>query len=172
MLTLTLMRHAKSSWDDAEADDHDRTLARRGSKDAPAMAKWLAAQGVAPDLVLCSSAARTRATLTLVLPALAHPPAQIAHERGIYLATPETLLGRLREVEDGVTSVLLIGHNPGMHALALDLAGTGRRRSLAQLALKFPTSGIAIFDIDRLHWRDLAPGCGSLRAFMAPKMLV
>ncbi|MHA1180671.1 MAG: SixA phosphatase family protein, partial [Alphaproteobacteria bacterium] len=99
MLTLSLLRHAKSSWDEPGLSDHERPLAKRGQKAAPKVGAALAGMGVQPDLVLCSSAARTRETLSLVLQKFPAPPPQVVYEESIYMATPAALLMRIRSVE-------------------------------------------------------------------------
>jgi phosphohistidine phosphatase len=171
MLTLSLLRHAKSSRDDAELEDHERPLAKRGTKDAPRIGRFMAAEEVRPDLVLCSSAVRTRATLTLVLAELPGRPPEIAYDDELYLAAPPGLLGRLAKVKASVGHVLMVGHNPGLHALALALTGGGEHKALAGLAGKFPTGALAVIDFDAGSWSALKPGSGHLRLFMTPRRL-
>src|SRR5512145_290445 len=111
MLTLALLRHAKSSWSDATALDRDRPLAARGLADAPLMGKALAERGIDPELVLCSSARRSRDTLDLVLPNLRVEP-KVVYEDALYHASAEEMLGMLHGIEPGASRVLLVGHNP------------------------------------------------------------
>jgi phosphohistidine phosphatase len=170
-LTLCLLRHAKSSWDDAALDDHERPLAERGARDAARIGTWMADAGLVPDLVLCSDAVRTRATLALVLSALADVAPQIATEPGLYLAAAEAMTARLQAVE-GARTVLMIGHNPGIHALALDLIGSGETKALAHLAMKYPTAALAVLRFEgATAWRDIAAGRGRLVHFVTPKSL-
>jgi phosphohistidine phosphatase len=129
------MRHAKSSWKDASLDDHDRPLAGRGRKASKAIGRYMRDHDVEPELVLCSSAKRARQTLERLGPA--GMDARIEPE--LYGAGAGSLLARLREVPDEVSSVLLIGHNPGMQELAHRLAG---------LDDKFPTAALATFEVD------------------------
>src|SRR5262245_10659154 len=124
MLTLSLLRHAKSSWEDASLDDFERPLAKRGESAAPRMAAFMAQHGLAPELILCSPAVRTRQTLDLVLPHLADTPT-VVFEDSFYLAAPSVLLARLRKIEGKVRHVMIIGHDPGMQGLALELSGKG-----------------------------------------------
>jgi len=170
-LTLSLLRHAKSSWDDPATDDFDRPLGERGRRDAPRMGAFMAAQGLVPDRVLCSPARRTRETLALVLPSLGPPPPAVEHARDLYLATGETLLGRLRSGNARDSHVLLLAHDPGLQDLALALAGAGPREALAALARKFPTAALAVIDLDAADWRSIGPRTGRLRLFMTPKRL-
>lgn len=169
MRTLILLRHAKSSWDDPELDDHERPLNRRGTKDAPRMGEAMAALGLAPDVVLCSDAVRTRATLTLVLSVLGRHPPRVSIEPRLYLAEPAAIMELVRALPADDRQCLVIGHNPGIHALALELTGTGDRKLLAALATRFPTAGLAVIDLDASSWKDVRPGMGRLREFAGPK---
>ncbi|HXF54451.1 MAG TPA: histidine phosphatase family protein [Hyphomicrobiaceae bacterium] len=171
MLTLSLLRHAKSSWSDPELDDHERPLAKRGIKDAPRIGRFMAAAKLVPDLVLCSGAVRTRATLTLVLAELPHTPAEILYEEDLYLAAPAAMLARLSKVKLPARHVLMVGHNPGLQALALELTGEGARKGLAGLAGKFPTGALAVIDFDLGSWSALRAASGRLRLFVTPRRL-
>jgi len=143
MLTLTLLRHAKSSWEEPSLKDFDRPLSKRGENAAPRVGAYMAAQGLAPELVLCSPAVRARQTLDLVLPHLAGTPT-VEYEEAFYLAAPSALLGRLRKISAKVHHVMIVGHDPGMQGLAMDLAGTGDAETLQALTHKFPTAGLAV----------------------------
>ena len=165
--TLHLLRHAKSSWDDEALADHERPLAPRGRRDAKAIAEHLKrtlASG--PELVLCSSAVRTRQTLELVAPGLGEP--RIEYDEAIYGASAGGLMARLRAVPDGVESVLVIGHNPGLQDLALELASTGAQ--LPRLAAKFPTCAVATLAVAG-PWSALEDGDAELTAYVIPKQL-
>jgi phosphohistidine phosphatase len=171
MLTLSLLRHAKSSWADRELEDHERPLAKRGTKAAGAMGAFIAKEGLRPDLVLCSGAVRTRATLALVLPELGTPAPQVVYDDVLYMATPAALLGRVQKVTDEARHVMLIGHNPGLHALALELTGKGNRKDVEALATKFPTAGLAVLTFKARKWSDLCAGDGKLELFVTPRQL-
>jgi phosphohistidine phosphatase len=116
--------------------------------------------------VLCSSAARTRETLERIRPALGSPEVRI--EQGLYQASSAELLERLRELPGGIESVILIGHQPAIHQLALTLAGDGA--GLARLRGKFPTAGLATLRFTG-EWGELRPGCAELVGFVRPKEL-
>ena len=167
MHTLHLLRHAKSSWADEGLPDHDRPLAPRGVKNAKRMAEHLRTVEMAPDLVLCSTALRTRQTLELVAPALADAPIELADD--LYGASLEALLERLRRLPDSVGTVLVIAHNPGLEDLALHLAAPGPIRD--ELAVKFPTGALASLEIGQGSWADLRPGGAKLVSFTAPRSL-
>jgi phosphohistidine phosphatase len=171
MLTLSLLRHAKSSWADRELEDHDRPLAKRGTKAAGAMGAFIAKEGLRPDLILCSGSVRTRATLALVLPELGTPAPQVEFDEGLYMATPAALLARVQEVTRDMRHVMLIGHNPGMHALALELTGKGNKKDVEALASKFPTCGLAVLTFKARKWSDIGSGAGKLELFMTPRRL-
>jgi phosphohistidine phosphatase len=171
MRTLLLLRHAKSSWDDPELDDHERPLNKRGTRDASHMGELIGERGLAPDAVLCSDAVRTRATLTLVLAAAGARPARIQIQPRLYLAEPPAIIELVRALPAECQRCLVVGHNPGIHALALGLTGSGERKALAALAIKFPTGGLAVIDLDVEGWGDVRPGAGALRLFTSPKDL-
>lgn len=171
MRKLLLLRHAKSSWDATGLDDHERPLNKRGVRDAPVMGAYIAKHDLNPDLVLCSDAVRTRATLTLLLPALGAPSPAVRYEPRLYLAEPAAIVEVLHRVDPKVERCLVVGHNPGMHALALGLVGDGDRKDLSALAMKFPTACLAVIDFDDVPWKGLKPGTGRLRAFVSPKLL-
>lgn len=169
MRTLTLLRHAKSSWDDNDLDDFERPLSKRGATAAPEMGRAMRELAIRPDLVLCSSAVRTRATVALTLLELGRPPPEVRYEDSLYLASPSVLLGHIRKVEAKVQSLLLVGHNPGMHALALELAGVAERDDLARLATKFPTAAMANITFDVASWRDVRAAEGRLVLYLTPR---
>jgi phosphohistidine phosphatase len=168
MLRLGLLRHAKSSWKNPTMPDFDRPLATRGRVDAPLMGKAMAARGLAPDLVLCSAARRTRDTLDLVLPELKSEP-KVIYEDSLYHASPETMLQMLQGVDPSVSQVLLIGHNPELQALALDLIGIGPQHLRDRLAAKLPTAGLVVVTFPMGGWKDVEVNSGELKLFLTPK---
>ena len=168
MRNLYLLRHAKSSWSDPTLSDHERPLAPRGRRDAKRIAAHLLELGIAPELVLCSTAVRTRETLELIRPALGSA-ATVELEAGLYAAWAETLLERLRQVPAERTSVMLIGHNPGLQDLALVLASSGPGRD--RLEAKFPTAALATLTVPAASWTELSPGEAVLAAYVVPKEL-
>ena len=168
MHSLYLIRHAKSSWSDPTLPDQERPLARRGRRDAKRIARHLLRLGIMPELVLCSPAQRTRETLELVRPALG-TTATVRLEAELYAASAETLLERLRAVPEEVASVMLIGHNPGLHDLALLLASAGTE--LERLEAKFPTAALATLTLPRATWRRLSQADAVLAAYVVPKQL-
>jgi len=144
MHTLHLLRHAKSSWKE-DVDDHQRGLNRRGREAARRVGEHLPAVG-SLDLVLASSATRTRQTLDLVLARFAARP-RIQIEDELYLAGAERLLDRLRRLAEEDRNVLLIGHNPGLRELALALVDATAPASVPLVSGKFPTAARVSFHV-------------------------
>jgi phosphohistidine phosphatase len=131
------------------------------------MAQHLERKGIAPELVLCSPSRRTRETLTRIAPSLGKS-ADVRIEPELYAASAPVLLEVLHEVPDGVESVMLICHNPGIQDLALSLAGAGSES--ARVRSKFPTAAMATLELDG-SWRELAPRSAELVSFVKPKEL-
>jgi phosphohistidine phosphatase len=160
---LTLLRHAKSSWAEADVADHDRPLNKRGRRDAALVGRHLRATRFHPDLVLCSSATRTRQTLELLHLA---GTVDVLIEDGLYAAEMSALADRLRAVPPTASSVLVVGHNPGLEELTRSLIGEG-----VALGEKFSTAAMAEVDLPIATWDELGSGKGRLRAFVVPRDL-
>ena len=123
--------------------------------------RWL------PDVVLCSSARRTCETAALLdLP----ETTEVVVEHDLYLADPDTVLHRIRAVDDRVTTLMVIGHNPTMHEVALDLVADGNKHALRNVGEKFPTGALAVLDVDG-SWAALANRTAHLAAFVTPREL-
>lgn len=163
---LLLIRHAKSSWDDASLSDRERPLAKRGRTAAERMGPHLRKKGLHPDTVLCSSAMRTRETLEL----LEFRGADVTYLDELYGASAQELLEGASEVRAGAEVVAIVGHNPGVQDLAIELTGNDAATGAARLRQKFPTCAVAIFDVDGA-WSDLAPERVRLASFVVPKDL-
>jgi phosphohistidine phosphatase len=156
---LFILRHAKSSWDDPGLADHERPLAPRGRRAVEAIAAHLNAEGITPDLVLCSSSRRTRETLEGVA--------------DLYAASCEDVLERLHQVPDEIGSVMLVGHNPTLQALVLRLADDEAATNgspLAEVRRKFPTGALATLTFDGT-WQELSPRSARLASYVRPKSL-
>ncbi|WP_027133891.1 SixA phosphatase family protein [Geminicoccus roseus] len=166
MVTILLLRHAKSRWDEGNLPDHERGLAPRGERAAPRVGHWAAMNGWLPDRVLCSTAARTVATARLFLAAAGiDPPVELRKE--IYEARPSVLLALIQAQPEG-GRLMLVGHNPGFHELALQLAGKGADPRLDE---KFPTGALAAIEFDAPSFAEVRPGEGRLAAFALPREL-
>jgi phosphohistidine phosphatase len=165
--TLYLVRHAKSDWDDPGLADRDRPLAARGRKAASTLAGHIERSGISPALVLCSPARRTMDTLRLISGSF-RDPVEILVEDELYGAPMGDLLRRLRRVPAATASVMLIGHNPAVHELAVALARS--TDDLKQLRAKFPTGAMATLAIPGA-WKDLGDEPADLREFAVPREL-
>ncbi|MFC0596910.1 SixA phosphatase family protein [Streptomyces palmae] len=162
---IVLLRHAKADW--AQESDHERPLAERGRTDALVAGRWLAGSGISLDLTLCSTALRTRETWKLAVAELPQRPKTVYEER-MYEASLGELIALLNEVSDEVADLLLVGHNPGMHALADALAGEAEGDLLSRMNRSgFPTAAIAVVTFDG-SWKSVEHGVGRLTAFWTP----
>lgn len=166
-LTLTLLRHAKAAREGGEGGDIARPLTGRGRRNAEAVGAHMAEAKITPSLILCSAAARTLETLDLVLPHLPAKP-KISLLDTLYLAGPLVLLKRLHAVPGKTAHVMIIGHNPGLHALALDLIADGPQDLIGALGRKLPTSGLVVLSFDLAGWDEVVAGTGTLVSFTAP----
>ena len=166
---LVLLRHAKSAWPDG-VPDHERPLAPRGCRDAPAAGRWLRKSGLVPDRVLCSTAQRARETWQLAEEKLgAHP--QTVFEQRVYGATSAELLDLARHAPAGVATLMIVGHDPAMQELTLDLAsaqpGDEGLEAVSRVRVKFPTAAVAVLAFTGT-WPKLAPGQARLADFAVP----
>lgn len=168
MLTLSLLRHAKSSWSRPGLADRDRPLAPRGEAAALLMGRTMAKHGLDPQLVLCSSARRARDTIALVLPELRTEP-RVAYEDALYHASAAEMLQMLHDVGASVGSLLMVGHNPELHGFALDLIGSGSKRLRERLMLKLPTAGFIVITFQAGDWEDITVNSGRLTLFLTPR---
>ena len=171
MLNLTLFRHAKSSWELNGLDDRERPLNARGLAAAPLMGAFLRDNRIRPDLVLCSTAVRTRQTLDLAIAEM-KPVPKVKHEAALYLADPFLLLERVRKTPRTVKHLMIIGHNPGLQILGVELIGDGDPEPIKAISDKLPTAGVVVITFDAKTWSDVGPGKGRLAHFATPKLLM
>lgn len=167
MKSLTLLRHAKSVWDDPVARDFDRPLNPRGRRAAQAVGEAVKAAGLGFDLVLASPARRVIETLDEV--AAAFGPLDPVFEPRLYLASADTLLEIARAAGDGIDRLMLVGHNPGLESLALRLTRRSPLRS--ELELKYPTGTLAGIALPVERWNEVGDGMGTLMRFIRPRDL-
>jgi phosphohistidine phosphatase len=168
MNTLHLLRHAKSSSKE-DVEDYERPLSRRGREVARHIGKYLPVKLGPIDLVLCSSARRTRETLDLALSEFSPRP-RILIEDELYLASSAKLMSRLRRLKSGDVSVLIIGHNPGLQELALALADDNSPDFRALASGKFPTAACASFAVPP-EWSALGYSRHNLTGYVTPASL-
>ncbi|MCW2810442.1 MAG: histidine phosphatase family protein [Friedmanniella sp.] len=164
--TLVLVRHAKSSWD-LDVDDHQRPLSSRGRRDAQAIGTFLGEHDLHPDLVLCSTAVRTRETWTrAAADRLADVTVRL--EPTIYRAWVPELVGLLRALPDSVRTAVLVGHAPGVPDVVEHLCPRTDAEDWNRLEAKFPTSGVALVEVPG-SWAELGKGRARLRQFAVPR---
>jgi phosphohistidine phosphatase len=162
MKTLLVLRHAKSSWNDPQLDDHERPLNERGRRDGPRMGKLVREYGLIPDIVISSDAVRARLTAEAVA-AAARYAGEILLDPHLYLASPADIVSLLRTVRENAETVMIIGHNPGLEELVEQL--TGERHDL-------PTAALAHIVLEIDQWRDLERSTrGTLLGHWRPKEL-
>jgi phosphohistidine phosphatase len=169
MKTLTLLRHAKSGWDDPVTRDFDRPLNRRGRRAARTVGAEMRAQGMQFDRVLASPALRVVETLEEV--AGAYGELRPSYEPRLYLATTETLIELIHAVPEPIDRLLLVGHNPGLELLALGLSGGSDSRLRGEIEVKYPTGTLAEIALDVEGWWQVDEGCGSIARFIRPRDL-
>jgi phosphohistidine phosphatase len=170
MRTLYLLRHAKASWSDPAQADIDRPLTERGRRDAANLGEHLRLSGCRPQVVVCSPALRTRQTLDLIATGLGLQARAEVDER-LYGASAQALWQRVHELPDTVTEALLVGHNPGMHELAVNLADHGDDKLRARVREKFPTCAFVTIAWDRDVWADLRRSAATLHDYVTPRDL-
>lgn len=168
MKTLTLLRHAKSTWDDPVARDFDRPLNRRGKKAARTVGREMQRLGLEFDRVLASPAARVQETLAEVAAGYGRP-LDPDFDQSIYLAETGTLLDLVRNTDESAERLLVAGHSPGMESLALLLSEPGPLRS--EIEVKYPTGTLAEISLPVEKWSEVAPGIGRVERFIRPRDL-
>lgn len=162
---IVLLRHAKAEW--SQDSDHERPLAERGRKDAPVAGRKLVDSGIAFDLALCSTAARTRETWKLAVHEMPERPRTVYEER-LYEASLGELIALVNETPDEVRNLLVIAHNPGMHALADALSGASEGDALARMTRGgFPTAAFAVVEFSG-NWKGVEHGIGKLTEYWTP----
>jgi phosphohistidine phosphatase len=170
MKTLTILRHAKSGWDDPLLRDFDRPLNAKGQRAARLMGHHLASLGLRFDHVVASSAVRVRETIDDFARGygdLAEPE----WDKTLYLASTDTLLDHIHALPDAANRVLMIGHNPGLEELVLLLTPDDGGHARDAVEVKFPTASVAEIDFAVDHWADAKAGGGLLVRFIRPRDL-
>jgi phosphohistidine phosphatase len=163
-----LLRHGEAASADGLAD-LDRQLTERGRNAAWRMGRYLAAEGLRPDLALISPARRARDTWALAGPALGEVPTRL--EARIYESPPQRLLAIVREAEEGLATLLLVGHNPGLQDLLRLLLCDEERYSYGALIGKYPPAGLAVVDLPARAWHEVSPRSGHLDRLVTPSSL-
>jgi phosphohistidine phosphatase len=169
-MRLMLLRHAKSEKAAPGLPDRDRRLAERGRADAAQMGAYMAQHRLAPDRVLVSPAERTRETWACVAAALAKLP-PVDYEERLYENHPDGILAAIKAVDHAASSVLVIGHNPGLHETAGELIGPGDFEARERLDQGLPTTGLIEIDFAGIDWPSLRAHGGRLVRFVTPRLL-
>jgi len=170
MRRLLLLRHAKAERTVPGAADQERNLVERGRSDAGKIGLYMASHGLVPDRVLLSTALRCRQTWACAAAAFRPPPAAAA-SAALYNATPQALLAAVQEAPAAARTLLVLGHNPGLHELALLLIAAGDVDERERLREKLPTCGLVTIDFAFDDWAKLHPRCGRLERFVSPGTL-
>jgi phosphohistidine phosphatase len=168
MKTLTLLRHAKSSWDDAATRDFDRPLNKRGRRAASTVGREMRRLGLRFDQVIASPAVRVIETLRDVEEGYGGA-LDAEFDQRVYLASAEVLLELVQGARDNSTSLLLVGHNPGLENLVFRLGGEGPLN--AEIALKYPTATLTEISFAVERWANVGSGAGTITRFIRPRDL-
>ncbi|WP_345079168.1 SixA phosphatase family protein [Nemorincola caseinilytica] len=160
--TLVVIRHAKSSWNDPLKSDFERPLNDRGNRDAPEMAARLKKAGLIPDLVIASSAKRTRQTALLMAEVLGYDKDRIQLEEKLYHCVPATMEEVLYAVADDVSTVFMVAHNPGITEFANQLSPQFYVGNL-------PTCGVVAASFSAASWAELATAKKNVFLYDTPK---
>jgi len=174
MRRLMLLRHAKTENDAPSGRDQDRRLDKRGRHDAAEIGGWIGRHPPSPDLVLVSHAVRAHQTWEIAWEAMKElvPEPEVELMPELYGADVSQLLETIRDAcSADPKRLMIVGHNPGMHELALALAGSGDPAGRKALTDNLPTSGLAVFDFEIDDWTDVAFRRGRLVLFVSPKLL-
>jgi phosphohistidine phosphatase len=169
MRRLMLLRHAKTERAQPGERDRDRKLTKRGRADAPVIGAYMARHELVPDLALVSPATRTQETWNLLAPCFATAP-KVRSEERIYNAGAEKLMSLVAETR-AVRALLVVGHNPGIHDLAVQLVASGDQEARERLSEKLPTSGLVVIDLALDDWARLRAHAGRLERFVSPRLV-
>jgi phosphohistidine phosphatase len=169
MRRLLLLRHAKTERPEPGERDRERRLTKRGRDDAPLIGAYMARHGLVPDLALVSPATRAEETWALVAKALPTAP-KVVEEEGIYNAGRDKLIGIIRTARDAHV-LLVVGHNPGLHDLAVSLIASGDVEARERVNEKLPTSGLVVIDLAFDDWSRLHPNAGRIERFVSPRLI-
>ena len=172
-MQLLIFRHAKSGHP-ASVDDFDRPLCDEGNAAAPLVGAWIREHNLEPAAVLCSPALRTKQTLALALPFFRTAP-KLDYDRSLYLSEVAALLTKIRKAP-ALSPLMIVGHNPGLHDMAVALLAPQQRGDAKmraeELARKFPPAGLAVLEFKTKDWAGLKPATAQLAFFVRPKSLL
>lgn len=167
---LMLLRHAKSDWSDLSLDDFDRPLNVRGRKSVDLIARYMIRSRLKPNVIICSTAVRTRETVERLINGLACPLDVIYTDR-LYEAGTATLFDIVRQIDSANDSAMIVGHNPGLHAFSTLLMAEGQPDLLGRIRHKYPTGALAEFELAPPLYQHVGPAMAKLTSFVKPKDL-
>jgi phosphohistidine phosphatase len=170
MTILTILRHAKSSWDDSRLADFDRPLNDRGRKAAKRVGRELKKRRIRIDRIIASPAVRVRETLRELAEGYGDTR-DVQFERRIYEASAAVLFDLVRSIPNAAHAPLLVGHNPGLHELVLTLTADDDQDLRRRVMSKFPTAAVAVIELPAVRWADVAPGTGRIVELILPREL-
>ncbi len=169
MLTLYLLRHAKSSWESDALSDFDRPLNKRGRHDADELGRYMQKSDIHPDLVLLSSSKRTCETFQLMAAQLSPRPEAITSKK-LYGASMAGIVAEIQNYGGSTAQLMVIAHNPGIEALAWHLTADDPTDALGTIKIKYPTSAMTTLTFDINAWTELTPQSGTLVNFTSPRL--
>jgi phosphohistidine phosphatase len=170
MKRLTVLRHAKSSWD-LPLDDFDRPLNERGWKAARRMGRELKHRKMTFDFAIASPAARVRETLAGMSETYGNFAFPVRFDGRIYMASSEGLLELVRELPEEAESALLVGHNPGLERVIVVLTANDKDGLRDRISEKYPTAALAVVELPAKQWSEIEPGTGKVAELILPKEL-
>lgn len=165
MKNLYLLRHAKSDWSNPGENDFERTLNKRGKKDAPLIGAFIKKLEIPIELIISSPAIRAKSTALQIAEKSGLNKEEIHFFDELYNFNHQPYLSIIQSINDDLSNILLVAHNPALEQLSAYLSGT------TYDAYRIPTCGFLHFNIDVKNWKDLEFGCGNLRWMVIPRML-
>ncbi len=165
--TLIILRHGQAKTAGANEQDHTRSLTMRGREEAAAVGALLSGKGLVPDYVLCSTSARTRETLAEVQNSFAEWP-HVTYSQKIYNASEVDLLNQIAAIAEDVTTLLVVGHNPGLYQLSITLAKDGDKQMHNRLHMEFPTCSLVVINFEG-EWQNILNSRSKLTLFVTPE---
>lgn len=163
MKRLTIIRHAKSSWNHAGLPDHERPLNKRGNKAAPMIGEVLSEREFQPDVLISSTAVRALSTAREISQKIGYPPDAIISEPDIYMACTDELIGVISRINEDFGHAVLFGHNPGFENLVDELLRDGS-------VDRMPTCAVADLELSVDYWGEVSPSCARLIDYLYPRM--
>jgi phosphohistidine phosphatase len=168
--TLIILRHGQARNAGPSEHDHSRKLTPRGREEAMWAGEALADRNIIPDYILCSTATRTRETLAEAQPSFPEKP-RVNYSEKIYNASENELLNQISAISENVGRLMVVGHNPGLYQLALDLAKEGDKQMHNNLQMEFPTCSLVVINFEGA-WQDIAHSHSKLALFLTPEKIL